>query len=821
MNCPQCQMPLPQDAQFCARCGYPVAQALSGQMPAVGAGSTGSQPTPTMPPAYQAPPSQPMYAPPMSQPMNPPPYQPPYQAAPSQPMYGPPPSQPMYAAPPSQPMYAAPPSQPMYGPPTGPIQVMGPAPISSRLGQMLRAAPPTAAPSNRIQAFMQRNVSAPMATNPWFMAVAGAVLALVCGLILTAIAEALWSAALDQALAVYATSALNQVASGMVKSLLAPDLLKFYLFEQHVPFTLHADISASGVGGGGDLGVTLPLTGLILIPGIALALGGYISSASDFTHNIRSSLLRGALIGPFYGVILAIIALVSGSSTQVSLLGEGVGFSLSASPISAFFYGLLWGALFGALGGWIQFAGRRAVSGILPTMRATRSRWLGAGAGGVVAIAAGILLTSALTAALYPLALTAQSGSAANTASVATSSTSASSAPLIALAILAFLPTVASVLFMFVAGAPYETTAAQSSLLGSSGSQTSPASSVGLIGAQSHPSFGPVYLVLLIPIICYLIGGRISARIAGATRTDTALVAGALISVPCGLLMAGIAYLLSFSLDVNALGLVSASEGAAPSIFGAFLAGLVGGAIFGALGGMSEIAAPRLGGLGHILLLPLRPLALAVDPLLDIITGHPRGQTRSAARRWLYDAALLAAVFVALVIILNVVNALPLTVIPYRVTLILDVVITALVVALPLLYLTGAIVTLFSAPLDDTPLASSALAASPLMQPPIMSDPMYGAPIAPYPSYPAYPGAAMGGYSGYPGAPGTPGPSGYPAYPAYPAYPGPTGSPVYPGPPSMPMPPVYPAYPAYPATPNAPGQPPAIAGGSNDETIAN
>ena len=145
---------------------------------------------------------------------------------------------PAYQAPPSQPMYGPPPSQPMYGPPTGPFQAMGPAPVSSRLGQMLRAAPPTAAPSNRIQAFMQRNVSAPMATNPWFMAVAGAVLALVSGLILTAIAEALWSAALDQALAVYATSALNQVASGMVKSLLAPDLLKFYLFSSmcRLPF---------------------------------------------------------------------------------------------------------------------------------------------------------------------------------------------------------------------------------------------------------------------------------------------------------------------------------------------------------------------------------------------------------------------------------------------------------------------------------------------------------------------------------------------------------------------------------------------------------
>ena len=154
--------------------------------------------------------------------------------------------------------------------------------------------------------------------------------------------------------------------------------------------------------------------------------------------------------------------------------------------------------------------------------------------------------------------------------------------------------------------------------------------------------------------------------------------------------MAAIAYLLSFSLDVNALGLVSASESAAPSIFGAFLAGLVGGAIFGALGGMSEVAVSRLGGLGHTLLLPLRPLALAVRSTARMITGHPHGKTRSAARRWLYDAALLAADAVALVIVLNVVNTLQRTVIPYRFALILDVATAALVVALPLLYLTGA-----------------------------------------------------------------------------------------------------------------------------------
>lgn len=738
-----------------------------------------------------------------------------------------PPSQPLYPgmaqpAQPSQPLYPgmAAPSQPVYPgtlqpltpygtPLTGPVPATGPAPVSSRLGQMLQSAPPTAAPTSRFQAFMQRSVSPNIATNTWIMAVIGAVVALASGLILTAITEAIWSAALDQALSVYATSALNQLGTGMAKSLLTPDLLKFFLFEQHVPFTLHADVSASSVGGSGDLGIGLPLTGLILTPGIAIALGGYISSASDFTHNIRSSLLRGALIGPFYGVILVILALVSSSSTQVSLLGEGAGFTLSASPLSAFIYGVIWGVLFGALGGWIQFAGRRWLSGLLPTMLAARTRWLGPLTGGLAAIIAGVLLTCALAAALYPLALTSISGSVASSST--SSGITGSNALLTALLILALLPAVASAIFAVISGAPYEVATVASSALGSSGSQSSPTTSVGLIGAQTHPSFGPIYLVLLVPIIAYIIGGRISARISGAARTDTALVAGALICVPSGILMAALAYLVSLNLDISALGLVSASESASPSVLGALLAGLVGGAVFGAIGGASEVAAPGLGGLAHALVVPLRPLALVIDPLLDAITGHPRQQLRSASRRWFYDAVTLAVALVILVIIVNIVNALPTAVLPFKAALILDMVIAALVIALPLLYLTGAMVTAVSAPLDRTPLVSNALPVVAPVQPMPSAPPMQPVTGAPVPgmapgSYSGYPSAPLAGYppaQGYPGVPSAP-VAGYPGVPSVPFAGYPSAS--YPVPPAYPAP-SYPAYPGVPSAPLAPSQP--------------
>jgi hypothetical protein len=672
---------------------------------------------------------------------------------------------------------------------------------------MLQSAPPTAAPSNRVQAFMQRNVSPKVATNTWFMAAVGAVVALVSGLLLTAIAEALWSAALDQALATYAASAADQIGSGLVKSLLTPDLLKFYLFEQHVPFTIHADLSSGIGGGGGDLGIGLPITGLIVIPGIALILGGYLSSASDYTHNIRSSLLRGALIGPFYGVLLAILALISSSSAQISLLGASAGFSLSASPISAFLYGVLWGALFGTLGGWIQFAGRRCVSGMLPTMQATRSRWLGAGVGGVVAVAVGVLLTCALTVSLYPLELTALGGSVASSST--TSGLSASNALLTLLLIIALLPAVAAAIFTVIAGAPYEVSTATAGLAAASSGSQSPGSSVGLFNAQTHPAFGLIYLVVLIPIVAYLIGGRISARIAGATRTDTALVAGALIGVPSGLLMAVIAYLLSITLDISALGLVSANESVAPSVVGAFLVGLIGGAIFGALGGVSEIALPRLGSLGHVLVIPLRPLALAIDPLLDRITRHPRQQPRSAARRWLYDAAALAVALVLLVIIVNIVNTLPVSTLPFHVALIVDVALAALVIALPLLYLTGALVVSLSAPMDKTPLVSHPIEAAAPMQP-VASAPLpgfmpgsyAGYPSAPAPGYPGYPSVPMAGQPMYPGSPGSPGYSGYSAYPGVASMP-------------MPLPPLAPTPP-----PVAPEQSPEPASHPNDETVA-
>src|SRR6185312_7151945 len=122
MNCPQCQMVLPQDAQFCPNCGYAIAQSLPGGGPPVGSASApGIPPTATMPPVYQPQPSQPFY---------------PGMAAPV------PPSQPLYPgmATPSQPVYPGTP-QPLtpYGIPlTGQVPAMGPAPVSSRLGQMLQ-----------------------------------------------------------------------------------------------------------------------------------------------------------------------------------------------------------------------------------------------------------------------------------------------------------------------------------------------------------------------------------------------------------------------------------------------------------------------------------------------------------------------------------------------------------------------------------------------------------------------------------------------------------------------------------------------------------
>jgi hypothetical protein len=813
MICPRCQSVNPADATFCIRCGAPLAeqspQPVTGAPASPGLPDA---PTPALPYITGAPapfstplpqgPQYPLYGPPSqpyvtgapmpSQPYAPyvsPPSQPyqPYMTPASQPLqaysgqvsqpyatpasvpltqyppYAAPPSQPYapyasYAAPPSQP-YMVPLSQPIPGapgvPPSMPLVAPGfpaaqPAPHPILPGLFgPDAHPALAQPFTRVQALLVRNVSARYAVNKWFTAALGSVVALAVGLGLTIITQSLWANAISSAVDAAAGSVPSaQFIGGLAKSFLTPDLLKLFAIEQRIPLVAHVSGSGGGTSLSGDLTLNLPLTGLLLIPALALVLGGYVAASSDFQRVARFSVARGALMGPFYAVLVTVLAFFSSSSVGGEVLNIGGSVTLGPSPLQAFGYALLWGTLFGALGGWIQLVGRSALAIALPTLQSVRRpRVAGAIAGALVAYVSAILVLIVLGIAVVSFAATTLAASVSLPQGFGTlpsgASNPAGSVGLVLLLVVTIAPTLAAYALALATGAPV--TSYQS---GVPGLQADQSSSFGFFSTPHATSQLGWYLLALAPAICLLAGGRVAARIARADRVETGFVAGALIGLPLSVIMAGAAVLVSSGVEVSLLG-QSLSQGSGPSIGGSFLAGLVTGAVVGGCGGASAVALPQLGSLPRLLLLPFRPFGFALFPLLDGITGHTRGQPRSAARTWIYDGVLAAVGLGVVTIALEIANVTAAGALPFRPLVTADAVVGALLIGVPLLFFVGALVQAFSAP-SAPPLPAYAPTLGPASVP-LGVAPVY--PVAPGPVSGAYWPAPMPTQPGIPSVP--------------------------------------------------------------------
>lgn len=808
MNCPNCGTPLVLGAAFCAACGQNVTPitnvhpALPSQpLPQAIRTSQPIQPVQPGEPRAPAAPSQPVYPYGYGAPAQPAPYGAPAPYAQSNP-YGYPAQPSGYDAPAPSGGYAAP-GQPsgvgLYGdyslsgqtgqpghygqlpasggygaPPMG--QAPGLTPRTPLLAGLFGDAvnPAMARPYTRLQVFLVQNISAARATNMWLTSALGGLIAGVAGLLLTLVALALWSSALNSALAAANTNILAGYISSEIKSLLTPNVFQFFAIEQHVPLgitiTAGADVSGVSASGGGDVTIGIPLTGLLLLPALALMLGGYFSAASDFQRVARYSILRGALIAPFYAVFMAIIAFFATTSISASALGVSVSATAQPSVWQAFLYGLLWGALFGAVGGWLHYSGAYFLSWALPVAQRARTllgaRVAGALAGSVVAYLSGFFLCLATLIGLYVFSIVTNAANASVTNSSTTSTTSSSGLGALGVTlvlIIVLAPTAASWAFAFASGAPFavnETTSlsstqAQQASFGLFGSSSTIA---GFTAPQIPHLF---YVILVLPLIAYLIGGRVAARVARATTPGDGALVGAMMAVPLSAIMAIAAACAGISLDIN----ISAASGAVsytPSVGGAFLAVLVGGAVVGAIGGATAVSIPQLGKLPRLLVLPVRPLGLALFPLFDAVTRRPQGADRSESREWLYDAALLGAGLGIVVIALDIVTVSTSTVLPFKTWALVDAIASAVLVALPLMFLVGSVVAAFAQPTTVVipPPAALAPAGAPMMAsaPPMPYPPM-GLSPTPYPLMSMPPGQAsapMGVPISADGAPMTP-----------------------------------------------------------------
>lgn len=656
-----------------------------------------------------------------------------------------------------------------------------------------------ARPVTRVQAMFLRNVALRYVVSKWFTALVGAVTALFAGLLLTIIMQSIWSN--------FVAKTLELERDKFTSALLNPNFLNFFALEHQVTLMLHY----AGGTQTADLSYTLPVLGLLLAPALALILGGYIGASSDFHRVPRFSIARGALIGPFYAVILLILSQFSSNSVDGTTLNIGPGTAtISPSVLQECLFGLLWGVLFGALGGWIQLTGRRFLSAALPAIQsARRTRLAGALAGAGVALGCGILIFLALELAFLTYEATSAAGAGLPGIPFIGPPQALNNTGSAIELVLALGPAAAIWFFSLGTGAPGSVSCAITSstssgggcfsLIGASVSNTS--TTFGLINADHTPTNTLFFLLALAPLVCYFAGGRVAARVAQARQTGDAFIAGAVLAIPLSLALGLMTLLVSIGTVVTASGENGGTSTLAlgPTFGSTFLAVLIGGAIVGGIGGASAVATPHLGSLPRLLLLPFRPLGWLLAKLLDRLTRQPAGQPRSEGIKWLYDGVLAALILAVVVLILNPLSRSLVTSVPFGVIRGLNVWAATILVGLPLLYFIGALVTAFSTP----PLAQSGAAA-----------PLAAAPAAAAGTLPqGWLGSASGAFTPGMQAPGSqPFASGMiaPASELYPSGIIPPASQPFPpgtaGPASQPFPPGGP----YASQPFAPAAPPGM-----------
>ena len=562
------------------------------------------------------------------------------------------------------------------------------------------AAPPWQRAHTRLQALLLRNLPAQRAGSQWFTALAGALTALVVGLGLTAVVQAIFANAIADAFDTAAgSSATAQLFSGLGKSALTPDVLKLFALEQRVPLVFHLNLGLGELGsGGGDLTLTLPLTGLLLVPAVALVIGGYVAASADYYRLARYSVGYGALMGPIYGVLLAVLALFS--SSNVSAGAAGVSASLSVGPafLPALLYGALWGTIFGALGGWIQLRGSRWLTTTWSALQSIQRRRLAAALAGAGASAlCALLLFSILGAALTAVAFTQVSATATPAGSASALTALSATGPSAVLLVVLLLPTLAVYALAFSTGAALESAATSSLPTGQN--QTA---GIGLI--TGHAALPPaLYLLVLVPAISYFFGGRIAARVAATTRASDRFIAGALMAAPLSVLLTALAWMVSFGVDASASGL-SAGGSFGPSAAGTFITVLIASALLGGLGGASTSMIGNLGGIARAGRGLIRIAGRPLIPRLDRLTRFPSAKRRAAWHEWIYDGILIAAQVGILVIGLQIVDRTLARLIPFILLVVANEIAAALLIALPALCFVAALFAALTAP-GDAPAA--------------------------------------------------------------------------------------------------------------------
>jgi hypothetical protein len=495
--------------------------------------------------------------------------------------------------------------------------------------------------SNVIQDLWLRYLPQEWAVVPWISIPLGALLAVTAGLLVSIIGLLFWSRAVGYLLD---SSSFANPTARLVEAVLSPNLLQLFLLEQGVPMSLA--LGSPGSTGSFSALMTLPLTGLSLLPACALVLAGYVAAASDFSHRLRFSGLRGALVGPVYAILLLLVALFGSSTVTIA---QDTVIQLHPSPGHAFLIGLVWGTLLGALGGLLAIRRHH-----LFTTYRRPDLLAGASWGALIALGSGLLLAAVALIA----------GMAAHVIGSVPPATAGSSGNGLLDALGAIAITISLLVVIAPVGALWVFALGSGATIDSWGSATettvgSGTSTFGLLVAQHHPSSIVWWLLLLIPLVSYIIGGRAAARIARTDSLRDSALVGWLMAVALSLVMLILTLLARVLISSEATVFerqVNASLGIAPSVGAVFLLVLLIGGIFGALGGVSAFLAPDP---GPVLASRASPLLLNLDPALNVAlrpwdmfdAARNRHSPRTPLRALIYAAILAAAVLVTLFVL--------------------------------------------------------------------------------------------------------------------------------------------------------------------------
>jgi len=405
------------------------------------------------------------------------------------------------------------------------------------------------ASATRLQRLLTQTLGTRLGVTKWAPALVGGGLAALLALAAIALVQLAWSAALGAF-----APGLSDPATGFVErtllALLGGSPFKLFALANLAPLLLFG--GAGMDPGGAHMQLTPPLTSLMLIPILALLLGGALAASSDFTRRARFSVARGALVGPVYALLLTLLTELGGNRFDGTTLGlHETTVALLPTPTTTLFYGLLWGTLFGALGGWVRLYGWRSPAVALARLGRLRfRRLLGSAVGACYALLCG--LGGSLALALVALVVMLVSGQAPQPLVSAGQVTHLGGTPEgilgVALLALTLAPALAIWVYVYASGGSIDVDRVTYAPPGRLGTDFTTLALSGGTQAPPHPA---LYLLALLPLACYFLGGRVAARFARAQTPRAGFVSGALIALPLTALTLILSMLATLSLQAS------------------------------------------------------------------------------------------------------------------------------------------------------------------------------------------------------------------------------------------------------------------------------